>query len=202
MIIELQSQYPCHGGAFFWVNLDDTNGEWSRQVNQAQSLNRGCTISAGVGPTPPPVAFPVSVPVTIPVPSFPIPVSPVSLPLTPIATPTNSVPSFPSPVSPVSLPLTPTATPTNSIPPAVSLPSENLPTFPETSPSPQPTGPTTPSTSSPFSMISTGTRPVGNNPNEPNFFDPNNSRSSAFASSQAPFFVLFVAMPTWALVIF
>ncbi|GAX28869.1 hypothetical protein FisN_20Lh170 [Fistulifera solaris] len=69
VITELESQFPCHGGAFFWVNLDDTNGDWSRGVNQALSFNRGCTNIGGVIPTPPPLAVPVSVPVALPAPT-------------------------------------------------------------------------------------------------------------------------------------
>lgn len=68
---EINREYNCNGGVFFWALEDDRNG-WSAAVNQAMNFNRGCTLGVdGEGnpelqPTRAPITFPPVRPYTPP----------------------------------------------------------------------------------------------------------------------------------------
>ena len=98
---QLANDYPCNGGAFFWVANDDTGGAWSSRVNQQLAINaasNGCSVSSPVAspvasPTVRPVASPTARPVASP--TFSPVASPTSSPVAsptarPIASPTAS----------------------------------------------------------------------------------------------------------------
>jgi len=87
---QIQSFYPCHGGAFFWVVNDDVGGAWSESVNGAMNITRGCSRSADEEPQ-----FTSVAPVVPVAPSTPIP-SPVTTPFTaPTGTPFRAPVSLP-----------------------------------------------------------------------------------------------------------
>lgn len=56
----LAEDYPCNGGAFFWVVNDDTNGDWSSKVNEQLAIDTDqCSTGA---PTSMPTGAPTSAP--------------------------------------------------------------------------------------------------------------------------------------------
>ena len=85
----LSEEYPCNGGAFFWVANDDTNGDWSKAVKDQLEIDSS-TVSCSGGNTEPtgpttPVAPPVSTPSRSPIavfnPTTVVPVAPISTPV-------------------------------------------------------------------------------------------------------------------------
>lgn len=61
----LAGEYPCNGGAFFWVANDDFNGNWSTEVNnQIASDADLCLDQSPVDPVPAPVPNPTLSPAT------------------------------------------------------------------------------------------------------------------------------------------
>merc|ERR1719232_1965539 len=43
VMTDLAKQYPCNGGAFFWVAQDDVGGSWGAGVNEVLEPMRGCS---------------------------------------------------------------------------------------------------------------------------------------------------------------
>jgi len=117
----LSQEYPCNGGAFFWVANADTNGDWSKPVKD-QLLIDGAVCSDGPAnpttnaPVPAPTSAPVDDPTT----------APVVAPTTPAPVPNPTNPPVPAPTSapvddptspPVVAPTTPAPVPNPTNPP-------------------------------------------------------------------------------------
>ncbi|CAB9503255.1 Chitin binding Peritrophin-A domain [Seminavis robusta] len=69
IMTDLSTSHNCHGGAFFWVAIDDTEGSWSSVVNQAITTSTTCSLSitpAPVTSAPPPTKAPTPAPVSPP----------------------------------------------------------------------------------------------------------------------------------------
>lgn len=81
----LSEEYPCNGGAFFWVANDDTNGDWSKAVKGQLEIDSSTASCLGntepTGPTTPvaPVSTPSRSPIAV--------VNPTTMPVAPISTP-------------------------------------------------------------------------------------------------------------------
>jgi hypothetical protein len=84
----LSEEYPCNGGAFFWVANDDTNGDWSKAVKDQLQIDSSTVSCSGgntepTGPTTPvaPVATPSRSPIAVVNPTTVLPVAPISTPV-------------------------------------------------------------------------------------------------------------------------
>ena len=118
VMTDLATEYPCNGGAFFWVAEHDVNGAWSSSVGSIiQALDASGCMSSPVASTPNPTSAPIKstgVPTKSPV------KSPTSSPIkSPTVAPTAVLVTKSPTLSPVKSPVahvtkTPTATPTQS----------------------------------------------------------------------------------------
>jgi len=63
---ELMDYHPCNGGVFFWQVEHDTNGDWSRSVNEVVQRNAGCSNAEIYAPSQSPTKFlPTKMPIII-----------------------------------------------------------------------------------------------------------------------------------------
>jgi len=123
---DLYNEFPCNGGAFFWVSEHDTGGTWSATV---KGTIDGLASSCGADPTLAPTSSPIDptvAPTLAPtVAPTPAPVNPTLSPIDPTLAPTSapvdptpvptlgptSAPTFAPTVTPVSPTLAPTVAP-------------------------------------------------------------------------------------------
>merc|ERR1711907_903392 len=84
---KLTEEYPCNGGAFFWVVNDDTNGQWSKPLKEQLIANSMvCSDGDDSNPVSTPVANPTNPPV----------VDPTSPPVPPTNPPTKAPTAAPT----------------------------------------------------------------------------------------------------------
>jgi hypothetical protein len=105
VMTDLATEYPCNGGAFFWVAEHDVGGAWSSEVSSTiQTLDMIGCMSSPVASTPNPTSSPnesTGVPTKSPV-------------VSPTVSPTKSPTVIPTKSPAVPVTKTPTAAPTKS----------------------------------------------------------------------------------------
>jgi hypothetical protein len=62
VMTDLNTQYGCNGGAFFWVINDDTGGQWSSSVRNVIRPYEGCSNSPTTAISPAPASTPTTAP--------------------------------------------------------------------------------------------------------------------------------------------